>query len=225
MSNILIVDDDIELCEMLDEYLRLEGFSVSAVHDGKSGAEQAVNGNYQAIVLDVMLPGQNGFDALKQIRGSSLIPIIMLTAKGDDIDRILGLEMGADDYLPKPFNPRELAARLKAIMRRSEQNSGNASSVLEVGKLVMKPSSRKVSWDGQDMSLTSTEFAILELLMRNAGAAVSKESLYEKALGRPLEQYDRSIDMHISHLRRKIPGGEHLIQTIRGTGYQLTLEQ
>lgn len=222
MPNILIIDDDVELCEMLVEYLSLEGFKVDTNHNGYTGAQQALQGQYRAIVLDVMLPGQNGFDTLKEIRGSSLVPIIMLTAKGDDIDRILGLEMGADDYLPKPFNPRELVARLKAILRRSEQQPKNGFSTIGVGNLLIKPSSRKAFWGEQVLELTSTEFAILEILVRNAGSVVSKATLYESALGRPLEAYDRSIDMHISHLRKKLPGGDQLIQTIRGTGYQFT---
>lgn len=224
MSSILIVDDDTELCEMLSEYLSLEGFSISVVHDGASGERAAIEGDFQAVILDVMLPKQNGFDTLQQIRRSSLVPIIMLTAKGDDIDRILGLEMGADDYLPKPFNPRELSARLKAILRRSDPPVSNNSAPLEAGALSLKPTARKAFWRDQELTLTSTEFAILEILLRHAGTVVSKDMLYQKALGRPLELYDRSVDMHISHIRKKIPGGEQLIQTIRGTGYQLTLE-
>lgn len=223
MLPILIIDDDIELCEMLVEYLSLEGFTAITAHDGENGAQQALSGKFQAVVLDVMLPRQNGFDTLRQIRRSSLLPVIMLTAKGDDIDRILGLDMGADDYLPKPFNPRELVARLKAILRRADP--GNGSGPLQAGKLTLKPSSRKALWGSKELALTSTEFAILEILIRNAGAVVSKDTLYQKALGRPLEAYDRSIDMHISHLRKKIPDGEQLIQTVRGAGYQLAVEQ
>ncbi len=222
MYPVLIVDDDTELCEMLREYLQPEGFALDAVHDGETGTDMAIRGNYQAVVLDVMLPRRNGLDTLKSIRRTSRIPIIMLTARGEDIDRILGLEMGADDYLPKPFNPRELAARLRAILRRSDRDTGSGDC-LTCGDLEVFPGSRRAVYRGEELDLTSTQYTILELLARQAGSPVSKETLSEKALGRKLSRYDRSIDMHISHLRKKLgqPDNEDCIQTVRGLGYQL----
>ncbi|MGV6806607.1 MAG: response regulator transcription factor [bacterium] len=221
MTKILIIDDDTELCEMLVEYLSLEAFEIAMEHRGDSGADRALAENFDAVVLDVMLPGMNGFEALKKIRSSSMVPVIMLTAKGHDVDRILGLEMGADDYLPKPFNPRELVARLKAIMRRSDTANQSNELRTEAGDLSVKPASRKAFFKADELTLTSTEYAILEVLIENAGEAVTKETLYERALGRSIEAYDRSIDMHISHIRKKIPGGDELIVTVRGVGYQL----
>lgn len=221
MPNFLIVDDDIELCQMLTEYLGLEGYEVKSRHTGPEGAVTACEQQFDAVVLDVMLPGMTGFDVLKKIRSRSLVPVIMLTARGDDIDRILGLEMGADDYLPKPFNPRELVARLRAVLRRSEIVRNGSSASLEAGQLTIRPKLRKAYFDGEELSLTGTEFAILALLVENAGEVVNKDTLYEKALGRKITAFDRSIDMHISHLRRKMPHGDNLIITVRGIGYQL----
>lgn len=221
MANILIIDDDEELTEMLAEYLQPEGFDVSAVLRGDLGAKQALENKWDAIILDIMLPGLNGIEVLRTIRSQSLVPVLMLTAKGDDMDRILGLEMGADDYLPKPFNPRELVARLRAILRR--QSTKNDAATLHCRTLVMTPASRKAMVDTRNLDLTSTEYSVLELLARHAGQMVSKEQLYEFALGRPLAAYDRSIDMHISHLRRKLADMDPqlVIHTIRGSGYQL----
>lgn len=221
MSKLLIIDDDIELCEMLTEYLGLEGYEVVSAHSGPEGSAMVGEQQVDVVILDVMLPGMPGFEVLKNIRSFSLVPVIMLTARGDDIDRILGLEMGADDYLPKPFNPRELVARLRAVLRRSEIARSADKANLEVGKLQLKPRLRKAYFDGEELSLTSTEYAILGLLAESAGEIVNKDTLYEKALGRKIAAFDRSIDMHISHLRRKIPGGDNLIVTVRGTGYQL----
>lgn len=221
MANILIIDDDEELNEMLSEYLHPEGFDVSAVLRGDHGAKQALAGKWDAIILDIMLPGMNGIEVLRTIRSQSLVPVLMLTAKGDDVDRILGLEMGADDYLPKPFNPRELVARLRAILRR--QLTRNDTTTLHCRTLTMTPASRKAVVGSRNIDLTSTEYNVLELLTRHAGQVVSKEQLYEFALGRPLAAYDRSIDMHISHLRRKLSelDPQLVIHTIRGSGYQL----
>jgi len=222
MSHILIIDDDEELSEMLKEYLAPEGFTVTAVLRGDLGAERALQEDWDAIILDIMLPGINGIEVLRRIRAQSLVPILMLTAKGDDVDRILGLEMGADDYLPKPFNPRELVARLRAILRR-QTSATSAANILQCRSLTMAPASRKAQVHEQTLDLTSTEFSVLEVLVRHAGQVVSKEHLYESALGRPLTLYDRSIDMHISHLRRKLAAldAELVIHTIRGAGYQL----
>lgn len=224
MHPILIIDDDAELGEMLSEYLAPEGFALTIATRGDSGAELALATHPAAIILDVMLPGMNGFEVLKKIRGESMVPVIMLTAKGDDIDRILGLEIGADDYLPKPFNPRELVARLRAILRRQPQaEDPDDRGLIQCQDLQLWPGSRRAQLGDKPLDLTSTEFTVLEILARNAGRVVSKEQLYEGALGRPMAPYDRSLDMHISHLRRKLGEADEgpLIHTVRGSGYQL----
>jgi two-component system, OmpR family, response regulator len=223
MSNILIIDDDRELSDMLKEYLRPEGFDIHTVYRGDEGAQAATDKTWDAVILDVMLPGMNGIDVLRTIRRHSLVPILMLTAKGDDLDRILGLEMGADDYLPKPFNPRELAARLRAILRRGQAAATDSHEKLECRSLQLWPGSRKATIGGEILELTSTEFNVLECLIQHAGEVVSKDILYQSALGRPLARYDRSIDMHISHLRKKLSQFDEqlVIHTIRGSGYQL----
>lgn len=230
MTHILIVDDDIDLCEMLSEYLLTEGFTVDFIHDGEQGAKRALAGAFDLLMLDVMLPTLNGFECLRLIRQQSQVPVLMLTARGDEVDRIVGLEMGADDYLPKPFNPRELVARLRAILRRLNQDQANKivkenSDNLYAGDIEIQPASRIVVKSGEKIELTSTEYNLLELLVRNAGHIVSKEELSQQALGRNLTNYDRSIDMHISKLRRKLDsdvGENSLIKTIRGIGYQFT---
>ncbi|MGA7801847.1 MAG: response regulator transcription factor [Gammaproteobacteria bacterium] len=230
MTRVLLVDDDLELCEMLAEYLTVEGFTVETAHDGEAGAARAAaQGGYDVVVLDVMLPRLNGFEALRRIRQSSAVPVLMLTAKGDEVDRIVGLEMGADDYLPKPCNPRELVARLRAILRRTaaEHGEGAGDMVLRAGGVSVRPAGRTAEWRGQSLDLTSTEYNLLEVLVREAGRVVTKAELSEQALGRQLARYDRSIDMHVSKLRRKLgaaPDGRSPIQTVRGVGYQLITE-
>ena len=227
MTHVLIIDDDIELCEMVSDYLSLEGFATTCVHNGEDGAEQACSGGYDAVILDVMLPRMNGFDTLRQIRKNTQLPVLMLTARGEDVDRIVGLEMGADDYLPKPFNPRELIARLRAILRRFQvAGSDIHARELTMGSLVIQPTARRALLDGEAMELTSSEYNVLLCLIRQPDAVVTKETLSEDALGKPLARYDRSIDMHISHLRRKLDqsaGAGPRIHTVRGIGYQLTL--
>ncbi len=226
----LLIDDDVELCEMLTEYLGSEGFGIDIKHDGESGVEKALSNHYEIIILDVMLPALNGFEVLQRIRAKSLTPVLMLTARGDDVDRIVGLEMGADDYLPKPFNPRELVARLRAILRRqqqslSEENKSKSIDKLHVGELEIYPSSRQVKLSGETIHLTSTEYNLLELLVKNTGHLVTKEILSEQALNRKLTSYDRSIDMHMSNIRRKLDDNvneQPLIKTVRGIGYQFT---
>ncbi len=223
MHDILIIDDDSELGELLSEYLVPEGFTTTLVTRGDTGAEQALAHGYDAVILDVMLPGMNGFDVLRAIRDVSSVPVIMLTAKGEDIDRILGLEIGADDYLPKPFNPRELVARLRAVLRRHAPAEGADPDLIQCRHLRLWSGARKAQLGDAELCLTSTEFNVLETLARNAGRVVSKEQLYQKALGRSLSPYDRSLDMHISHLRRKLSELDEnlVIHTVRGTGYQL----
>ncbi|WP_224962160.1 response regulator [Geomonas subterranea] len=224
-KSILVVDDDTGLCELLASYLGSEGYAVDAVHDGAHGAERAVTGGYAFIVLDVMLPGLNGFDVLRRIRQSSQVPVIMLTARGDDIDRIVGLEMGADDYLPKPFNPRELVARLRAIQRRSEATQlgvEQRGDLLEVGDLKLDIGTRSVTIDSTAVEVTSLEFSVLEVLVRHAGTVVSRDELTRQALGRDFTSFDRSVDVHMSSLRRKLgpsPGGDERIKSVRGVGY------
>lgn len=223
MARILIIDDDEELGEMLTEYLQPEGFQVSIAQRGDSGASLALEEDWEAIILDIMLPGISGTRVLRRIRRHSTVPVLMLTAKGDDVDRILGLEMGADDYLPKPFNPRELVARLRAILRRHETTGASGTDPLRCRNLTLRPGARRADVDGRPLDLTSTEYSVLEQLVREAGQVVSKERLYDRALGRPYVAYDRSIDMHISHLRRKLAelDSDLVIHTVRGAGYQL----
>jgi two-component system response regulator CpxR len=221
MSQILLIDDDTELCDLLTKYLTGEGFVVHSCFEAHSGIKTALSQEFQAIVLDVMLPNMNGFEVLKKIREKSNIPVLMLTARGDDIDRIVGLEIGADDYLSKPCNPRELVARLRAIMRRSEQIAPPAK-VIELGDLVIDSNKRAVSLSGEGLELTNAEYNILQLLTRSPGQAFSKEELTEHALGRKYTAFDRSIDVHISNLRNKLgnnDNGNPRIKTVRGFGY------
>jgi two-component system, OmpR family, response regulator CpxR len=222
-TRILIIDDDVELCGLLREFLGAEGYELEAQHRGGGAAARAVSGNYSLVVLDVMLPEVNGFDILREIRRTSGVPAILLTARGDDVDRILGLELGADDYLPKPFNPRELLARIHAVLRRLERDHADRDSrVLEVGDLVLDPGSRTVMRHGRAVPLTTVEFDVLRVLLAAAGQVVSREELSEKVLERKFDPFDRSIDMHISKLRRKLEdqdGGVERIKTVRGTGY------
>jgi DNA-binding response OmpR family regulator len=217
---VLLADDDIELSGMLAEYLERDGFTVTAVHDGESAARLAAGGAYQIVVLDVMMPRIDGVEALRRIRQASRVPVIMLTARGDDVDRIIGLELGADDYVAKPCTPRELAARLRAILRRMQPHAENAGP-LTVSGLALWPEKRRVEWQGRPIELTSMEFNLLEVLMRNAGRVVSKKDLSEQALGRPLARFERSVDVHLSSIRQKLGDAAALIRTVRGQGYHL----
>ncbi|GAB0109938.1 response regulator [Pseudoalteromonas distincta] len=221
---LLMIDDDTGLCELLSEYLTAQGFEIQSVHDGEQGLKLAQENDYALILLDVMLPTLDGFEVLKQLRQTKLTPVIMLTAKGEDFDRIFGLELGADDYIPKPFNHRELLARVKAITRRIEHiNSLNVAttSKLLVNGITVNLAAREASIDSSTLTLTGTEYEILTLLCKNAGEVVSKEQISEEVLGRRLASFDRSIDMHVSNIRKKI--AEHIpgerIKTMRGTGY------
>lgn len=224
MNNaILVVDDDIELTDLLKQYLETEGFNVSCVHDGEAAVKKALNQPFDAIILDVMLPKMNGFEVLKAIREHVQVPILMLTARGDDIDRIVGLEIGADDYLAKPCNPRELIARIRAIFRRVHKTP-TQRPLLDWNNIVMDCSKRQVHYNHILLELTNAEFNILEMLLRSPGQAFSKEELTEYALGRKYTAYDRSIDVHISNLRNKLGDnqqGEPLVRTVRGFGYML----
>jgi two-component system, OmpR family, response regulator CpxR len=229
MHRILVIDDDVELCELLTECLTPEGLQVETVHDGERGVERGLSGDHALVVLDVMLPGISGFEVLRRIRAGSSVPVLMLTARGDDVDRIVGLEMGADDYLPKPFNPRELVARIRAIQRRAEpaqeREAGRAAEPIAVGDVRLDPGARTVLQDGRPVDVTAVEFTLLEVLLRAAGRVVSREELAQQVLGRPLSPYDRSIDVHISNLRRKLGhqlGDTERIKTVRGAGYIYT---
>src|SRR5712675_1498141 len=219
MTRILLIDDDTELVSLLREYLIQDGFSVTTASDGALGAAEALSGGYAIVVLDVMMPQLNGLDALRRIRRESTLPVIMLTARGDDIDRIVGLELGADDYVTKPCTPRELAARLRAILRRTQAVS--SSGPLGAGELRMYPERRQVEWRGKSLALTSAEFNVLEVLLRNAGRVVTKKEIYEQALGRQLGRFDRSADVHVSSIRQKLGDASALIKTVRGIGYHL----
>jgi two-component system response regulator CpxR len=224
VSRVLIIDDDIELCELLAEYLGGEGFAVEAVHDGASGAARALNCEHDLVVLDVMLPKLNGLEVLRRIRESSAVPVVMLTARGEEVDRIVGLEIGADDYLPKPFNPHELAARMRAVLRRTATGADDrADEALEVADVRLEPGTRSASRSGELIDLTGIEFELLAVLLRGAGRVVSRDELSRTALGRRASSFDRSLDVHLSNLRRKLgplaDGGER-IKTVRGVGYQ-----
>ncbi len=233
MNQILIIDDDIELCDLLTDYLDGEGFAVETVNNGKQGVEQALAREYMLVILDVMLPELNGFDVLRKIRESSKVPVIMLTARGDDVDRIVGLELGADDYLPKPFNPRELVARIRAIQRRVETVEpkdvvGQDAADLKVGDVVLCRTKRTVKRSGENIELTSVEFNLLEVLLSHAGEVISRDDLVGKVLGRQLSAYDRSIDVHVSALRKKLghfDGQTERIRTIRSVGYLYSLAE
>jgi DNA-binding response OmpR family regulator len=222
MSSLLIVDDDVELCALLIERLAEDGFDLSAVHNGIDGLELASNGSYALVILDVMLPRMGGIDVLKQLRARSSVPVLMLTARGDDIDRIIGLEVGADDYLPKPFNPRELVARIKAILRRIDERRTDIEK-FAAGDILIDTTLREAYVGDRSLQLTTIEFALLEVLVRNPGRALSREYLTGIALGRKLGAFDRTIDVHISNLRRKLDErrGIERIKTVRGSGYLL----
>ena len=217
---ILLVDDDVELCSSLKRLLGMDGFHVTAVYEGDSGIQHALKEKYDLVILDVMLPGSDGRKVLRRIRLSSEVPVIMLTARGDEADRIAGLERGADDYLPKPFNPRELVARMRAVLRRK---SGSAlPETLRIGDLQIECANRRVLRNGTGVALTGAEFDILHLLVRSAGKVLSREEIAEAALGRAIGFFDRSIDNHISNLRKKL--GSHVgeverIRNVRGAGY------
>jgi DNA-binding response OmpR family regulator len=232
MEQILVIDDDVELCELLAEYLAPEGFQTESVHDGETGLKSACSGNYDLIVLDVMLPGMNGFDVLRQLRVKVGTPVVMLTARGEEVDRIVGLEIGADDYLPKPFSPRELVARIRAILRRTKQGREEMTATaqtpekLQVGDVEMHTGTRLVFRSGERINLTSVEFGLLEILLCRAGQLVPREELILAVLGRSPYAYDRSIDVHISKLRKKLGhevSGVERIRTIRSTGYLYAL--
>jgi DNA-binding response OmpR family regulator len=224
VNRILIIDDDMELCALVARFLSSEGFAVDRAADASQGIERALSGSYALIMLDVMMPDLSGFEVLRRIRACSRTPVLMLTARGDTHDRVLGLELGADDYLPKPYDPSELAARIRAILRRSESPppGSAASAPLAVGDIELTASTRAVTRDGKPVELTAVEFDLLEVLMKVAGTVVRREDLVRTVLGREFSPYDRSIDTHVCNLRKKIghlKDGTDRIKGIRGTGY------
>jgi two-component system response regulator CpxR len=220
MDRVLIVDDDVELCRLLAERLSTEGFVIEAVPDGPRGLERALSMEHDLVILDLMLPGMGGLDVLRRLRAQSPVPVLILTARGEDVDRILGLEIGADDYVPKPFNPRELIARIRAILRRTIRTA-SSTATLTVGDVRLDPAAREVWLKDASVNVTSVEFTLLETLLRDAGHVLTREHLTETVLGRKLGPFDRVIDVHISNLRKKLgpaQGGER-IKAVRGSGY------
>ncbi len=226
--SILLVDDDVELSALLREYLEGEGFEVEAVFNGMDGAARALSGEHDAVILDVMLPRMNGIDVLREIRRSSQIPILMLTAKGDQVDRVVGLELGADDYVAKPHYPRELVARLRAVLRRNSTASKPLTDPLVIGGLEVQVAARRASWQGEQVELTASEFNLLVVLMRTGDDVATKDALSQQGLGRARQSYDRSVDVHVSNLRIKLEAcsaGSLAIETVRGVGYRLQVTQ
>lgn len=243
MSKILLIDDDVEFTELLTELLSLEGFDMTVVHNGQDGLDKLNSAHYDLVLLDVMMPVLNGIETLKQLRQKYAMPVLILSARDDHIDRVLGLELGADDYLPKPFNDRELIARIKAILRRStnvtkfsEENITNveqtvedsSSKLLQFAGVELHSGRQQAMYEGKDLDLTGTEFALLQMLMRNPGEILSRELLSMEILGKNLTPYDRAIDMHISNLRKKLPERQDNLpwfKTLRGRGYLLVTEK
>ena len=219
---ILIIDDDRELCDLVGELLRGEGFEVDAHHSGEGAIELAASGRYELVILDVMLPGQNGFEILRGLRRQSAVPVILLTARGEDVDRIVGLEIGADDYLPKPFNSRELTARIRAVLRRGQPRDQDRSPAVTVGDITLDPATRTVMKHDAAIELTTVEFDLLHMLLATAGRVVTREDISQRVLGRAFDPFDRSIDVHIGKVRRKLTEGadaDERIKTVRGVGY------
>jgi DNA-binding response OmpR family regulator len=231
LEQILIIDDDVGLCELLTDFLAPEGFQAESINDGETGLEKACSYSYDLIVLDVMLPGISGFEVLRNLRTKISTPVIMLTARDEEIDRIVGLEIGADDYLSKPFSPRELVARIRAILRRAKQGRDEATTIpkpkkIQIGDVEMHTGTRLIYRSGERIDLTAVEFNLLEILLNRAGQLIPREELISAVLGRSPYAYDRSIDVHISKLRKKLGhevSGIERIRTIRGTGYLYAL--
>jgi two-component system response regulator CpxR len=228
VEDVLLIDDDVELCSMLTEYLTKNGFRVKTAHRGDTGLIAAQQRSWALVLLDVMLPGMDGFEVLKRIRTDSNVSVVLLTARGEDIDRIVGLEIGADDYLPKPFNPRELLARMRAVLRRRDRASSSPAPQLRVQDLELDMAARRALRAGKRLDLTDVEFALLEALMRDPGKVLSRDELSQAALGRAFDPFDRSVDMHVSRLRRKLgrdSEDEDRVKSVRGIGYQLVIDR
>jgi two-component system response regulator CpxR len=222
--SILLIDDDIELCELIQEFLAKHDIRVEAIHDGRRGLAKAFGGTHDLVLLDVMLPGLDGFELLRQVRRRSFVPIIMLTARTTKDDRIAGLDAGADDYLPKPFDPEELTARIRAVLRRVDRCAAGVPETLEVNRVKLSPATREAWSEGRPLELTTIEFDILDLIARSAGRVVSRQELTAALHQRPASPWDRSLDVHVSHLRRKLGRRGGLIRTVRGVGYLFRAE-
>ena len=228
--HVLLIDDDTELCELMGRFLESEGFDISMAYDGNQGLEMALTSGIDLAVIDIMMPGKNGMDLLRELRQSSNLPVIMLTARGEEMDRIIGLELGADDYIPKPCNPRELAARIRSVLRRTEQSepkSNESQSLHHFGTLQWQPQSRTVLNQSEPIELTATEYNILATLMQHAGEVVSKHDLSQTALGKRYGPFDRTLDVHIGHLRKKLPDAQNnqpRIKTVRSVGWLFIAE-
>lgn len=224
VNHILLVDDDRDLIDLMRQYLEGEGLVVESAIDYASGLKAALSGNHELVILDVNLPGGSGFELLKELRAESDLPVLLLTARGDSVDRIVGLHIGADDYVPKPFEPREVVARIRAVLRRTRagmEKSGPDDRVV-VGDITLSPSTRTATLSGRVLDLTTVEFDLLEVLLRNAGKVVTRDQLAQAALGRNLAPFDRGVDVHLSNLRKKLGGGQYSqdrIKTVRGSGY------
>jgi len=231
--NILLVDDDSELTDLMRRFLGHEGFHVECASDGEEGLEHIRSGGFDLAVIDVMMPGKNGMDVLRELRTFSQLPVIMLTARGDEMDRIIGLELGADDYVPKPCNPRELAARIRAVLRRYESSQQTENGKMDVPQVQRvagfewHPQSRRILENDVELTLTSSEYNILSVLLRHAGEVVEKNTLTEEALGKRHGPFDRTLDVHIGRIRKKLEpldNGESRIKTVRGVGWLLALD-
>jgi len=230
--NILLIDDDIELTDLMRRFLTHEGFSVDSESDGTAGLERMRTDTFDLAVIDVMMPGKNGMDVLRELRGFSQLPVIMLTARGEEMDRIIGLELGADDYIPKPCNPRELAARIRAVLRRAEgvradEKQSDTPQVQHIAGFEWHPQSRRILEGGAELILTSSEYNILSVLLEHAGKVVEKNELTEQALGKHHGPFDRTLDVHIGRIRKKLAvmdNGEPRIKTVRGVGWLLALD-
>ncbi|HET6414482.1 MAG TPA: response regulator transcription factor [Anaeromyxobacter sp.] len=223
----LLVEDDVRLAALTRDYLESHGVAVVSVTDGRRGLSEAVTGRYDVVLLDLMLPGKDGLEVCREVRARSDVPIIVLTARGEEADRVMGLELGADDYLAKPYSPRELLARIRAVTRRAKGRAGPALGAFRVGSLTIDPGARRVELEGEEVHLTGYEFALLEALARRAGRVLSREQLMELAKGSAEDAFDRSIDVHVSRLRQKLgddPKRPRLIKTVRGSGYVLAGE-
>ena len=223
-ASILLIDDDLELGDLMQEFFEQRGLQLECVRDSRRGLARALNGDHDLLLVDVMLPGLDGFEVLRQIRRRSAIPVIMLTARNSQVDRVLGLDAGADDYLPKPFAPEELLARIRAVLRRVATSKATPAEALEVNLVKLVPGTREVWSDGTQVAVTSTEFEILELLVRSAGRIVSRNELTAVLYQRAATPFDRSLDVHISHLRKKLGEQGSLIRTVRGIGYLFCAE-
>jgi DNA-binding response OmpR family regulator len=225
--SVLLVEDDLRLAALTREYLEGHGLAVVHVADGRRGLDEALRTRFDAVLLDLMLPGKDGLEVCRELRGRSDVPILVLTARGEEADRVLGLELGADDYLAKPFSPRELLARIRAVTRRARGKAGPSREVVQVGGLLVDPAARRVTLDGVEIALTGYEFSLLEALARRAGRVLSREQLMELAKGNAEDAFDRSIDVHVSRLRQKLgddPKRPRLLKTVRGAGYLLAGE-